>query len=106
MANKVFFLLGCWLLLVACGSGRQQLKKPYAFYIPVTVVVYPADEGIMSPPIAGRAYCENNLVVVEGYLYKEKIIIRNRSALGHEIANLLHCQYKDVFFNHELLKEY
>ena len=97
------------LLMFGCSDDAgqievSQLKAPYVFNLPLSVTIHPADEGLMAPPIAGRAYCPDR-VIVEGYEYQGKLIIRNRGALGHEVANILTCLYPDRIYNHEHLPE-
>jgi len=97
------------LLLFGCNEDVNslevtQLKVPHEFKVSLSITIHPADEGLMAPPIAGRAYCPDR-VIIEGYEYLGRLVIRDRAALGHEVANILRCQYPDKFYNHEQLPE-
>ena len=82
------------------------MDKPKEFVVKeLHIMLHPINKGLMRPPIGGRAYCEGTRIIVEGYMHNGKIVVYDRKALGHEVANILHCLYPNLVFNHEKLPE-
>ena len=106
LADVFFVFCFIFAFIFISGCATHSLDKPYIFTIPeTTVIVMPENEYPCKPPIAGRTFCKQKRIYVEGYYNKDhKVIIKDRKALGHEITNIIYYYDEDnKMFNHEKL---
>ena len=82
----------------------EQLKEAYVGRLVLNILVAPADEGLLAPPVAGLAIPPNT-IIVEGQMVEGKVIIRTPAVLGHELWHILAFQYPELFWDPDKLNK-
>lgn len=97
---KYILILFFFVSLFACSITPM---KPRAMHLDgVLVCVYGThpDSNCFGPGFGRVIGTEgNSTIIVEGYLYKGKIIFNSPGALGHELIHLLNQRYSDLIWN-------